>query len=207
MSEIVEQKLFHAPKVEDDADNEDDKEDDKDKDDKDKDYKDEDDKEGEKGEEELDSDPPAVIETITMKEEDRLAAVVAEIDNDALLVPRSAFVLTVEGHVEENRFFCGLSTADATELGSFCHFRPARLSIMKRVRRADFDPSVEFLDTAGDDIPEGVWRFQYERGGALVFLRNFLWPGYAFYHLPGTVHYGSLYMGDGLFNIDFPYMI
>lgn len=204
MSEVIEQKVFHAPATEsdrvlslEDLDKEDDKKDDKDEDEE----KEEGEKEG------LDDEPEAIVEVVTMKEEDRLAAVVAEIDNDAVLVPRTAFVLTPVGRVEENRFFCGLSAADAADLGNYCHFRPATMTTTKRVSRADSDPSVEFLDLAGDDTPDGIWRFQYERGGAVVFLRNFLWPGYAFYHLPGTVHYGSLYMGDGLYNVDFPHMI
>jgi radial spoke head protein 9 len=44
---------------------------------------------------------------ITIKEEDRLSSVIAEIDEDARIVPRGAFVRTPTGQVINNRSFEG----------------------------------------------------------------------------------------------------
>ena len=46
-----------------------------------------------------------------MKEEDRLIATIAEIDEQTSLVPRGAFVLEPTGHVNINRCFEGLSVS------------------------------------------------------------------------------------------------
>ena len=43
-----------------------------------------------------------------IKEEDRLAAVVADIDEDVRIVPRSAYVKTPTGPVYKNRSFEGV---------------------------------------------------------------------------------------------------
>lgn len=148
------------------------------------------------------------VETFIVKEEDRLAAVVAEIDRDALLVPRGAFILSPTGLVRENRFFQGLSTLEAGKLDSYYHFRPAeRLLEKTMLQRADLERTIDFLDTASDDLPAGIWSVQKERGGAVVLIKNLLWQGYAFFHVPGTRHFGSLYMGEGRINIDLPFML
>lgn len=46
-------------------------------------------------------------ETIMIKEEDRLAAVIADIDVDVRIVPRGAYVKTPTGQVYRNRSFEG----------------------------------------------------------------------------------------------------
>lgn len=44
---------------------------------------------------------------ITIKEEDRLSSVIAEIDEDVKIVPRSAFIKTPDGKINANRSFEG----------------------------------------------------------------------------------------------------
>ena len=46
---------------------------------------------------------------ITIKEEDRLAAVIADIDADVRIVPRGSYVKTPTGQVYQNRSFEGTS--------------------------------------------------------------------------------------------------
>jgi|SRR6218665_406522 len=162
----------------------------------------------EEEEEEEDEGLQQTVDTFTVKEEDRLSAVVAEIDHDALLVPRGAYILAPTGAVRENRFFQGLSTLEAGKLDSYCHFRPAeRLLEKTMLQRADLERTLDFLDTAADDLPAGTWSVQQERGGAVVLIKSLLWPGYAFFHVPGSRHFGSLYMGEGRLNIDLPFML
>jgi len=45
-----------------------------------------------------------------MKEEDRLAAVIADIDHDVKIVPRGAFAQSPNGQIYENRSFGGMET-------------------------------------------------------------------------------------------------
>lgn len=47
------------------------------------------------------------ISKITIKEEDRLASVIADIDEDVKIVPRAAFIKTPTGLVVPNRSFEG----------------------------------------------------------------------------------------------------
>lgn len=53
----------------------------------------------------------------------------------------------------------------------------------------------------------GTWSIQFDRGSGLIVLRSLLWPGYVFYHVPGTRRYGSLYVGIGEKNLDLPFML
>jgi radial spoke head protein 9 len=51
------------------------------------------------------------------------------------------------------------------------------------------------------------WSVQYERGSGLVQIRSLKWLGMAFFHVPETNRFGSLYFGIGEQNKDLPFMI
>jgi len=144
----------------------------------------------------------------TLKEEDRLAAVIADIDREAVIVPRGAYVRAANGRVYENRCFDGLSEAEAAKLGSYLHLRKPETLLQKtQLQRADNDRAIDFMDSLEDDVPRGSWSVQFERGSGLVVLRSLLWLGYYFYHVPGSRLYGSVYVGTGERNIDLPFML
>jgi radial spoke head protein 9 len=147
-------------------------------------------------------------ETVVVKEEDRLAAVVAEIDHDVFIVPRGAYIRTPTGQIVNNRSFEGLPVSDCTKLFSFSHFREA-IEIPKKplVERAQLDKALDFMDNIEEDIPKGSWSMQFDRGSGLLILKSLLWPGFVFYHVPGTRHFGSVYFGLGEKNIDLPFML
>lgn len=147
-------------------------------------------------------------ETITIKEEDRLASVIADIDEDVKIVPRGAFVKTPTGQVVPNRSFEGLTVSEAAKLCSFMHFREPKLLLEKTLlQKANLDKSIDFMDTLEDDIPKGSWSLQFERGSGLMCLRSTLWLGYVFYHVPGTRKFGAVYTGTGEKNSDLPFML
>ncbi|XP_048738081.1 radial spoke head protein 9 homolog isoform X1 [Ostrea edulis] len=149
-----------------------------------------------------------VDNTITIKEEDRLSSVIAEIDEDVKIVPRAAFIKTPEGKVIANRSFEGLSVSEAAKLCSYMHFRePINLQEKSLLQKANLDKAIDFLDTLEEDIPKGSWSLQFERGSGLVTLRSLLWLGYVSYHVPGTRFYGSCYVGNGEKNLDLPFML
>jgi len=147
-------------------------------------------------------------ETINIKEEDRLAAVLAEINHDVAIAPRGAFMLTPSGQVVPNRSFEGLTVAEAAKLSSYVHFRPAEILPTKSLLdRANLDRSLDFMDSIEEDIPRGCWSLQLDRGSGLVILKSLLWLGYVFYLVPGTSKFGSVYFGIGERNCDLPFML
>jgi len=147
-------------------------------------------------------------ETITIKEEDRLATVIADISEDVLIVPRSAFTKTPKGLILRNRTFEGLSVAESAKLSSYFHFRdPINLPLKTLLEKASTESAIDFLDPVDEDIPKGCWSLQFERGSALVILRSLIWQGYTFYQVPGTKEYGSIYCGTGEKNRDLPFML
>lgn len=147
-------------------------------------------------------------ETITIKEEDRLAAVIAEIDHDVIIVPRSAFIKSPKGEIHCNRSFEGLCVAEAAKQCNYLHFRkPESLLEKTLLQKANLDKAIDFMDPIDEDIPKGSWSLQFERGSGLVTLRSLLWLGYVFYHVPGTRNFGSMYVGNGEKNMDLPFML
>ncbi|CAG5135006.1 unnamed protein product [Candidula unifasciata] len=147
-------------------------------------------------------------ELTTIKEEDRLTAVIAEIDNDVRIVPRGAFVQVPTAEVVKNRSFEGLLVQEAAKLCNYMHFREAQcLNLKSLLQRANLDRAIDFMDSIEDDIPRGSWCIQFERGSGLLTLRSFLWPGYVFFHVPATREYGSVYFGTGEKNLDLPFML
>jgi len=105
----------------------------------------------------------------------------------------------------------GLSESEAHKLVNYLHMHPPRQLFKKTLlQRANLDRSLDFLDPATEDVPGApnlCWSLQHDRGGSHVVIRSLLWPGYSFFHIPETCHYGSLYDGTGIYNIDLPFMI
>uniref|UniRef100_A0A0B7ABU3 Radial spoke head protein 9 homolog n=1 Tax=Arion vulgaris TaxID=1028688 RepID=A0A0B7ABU3_9EUPU len=147
-------------------------------------------------------------EVTVIKEEDRLAAVIADINADVWIVPRGAFIQAPTAEVVNNRSFEGLTVQEASKLCNYMHFRKAKtLDFKNLLQRANVDRAIDFMDSIEDDIPNGSWSIQFERGSGLLTLRSLLWPGYSFYHVPATREYGSVYFGTGERNLDLPFMI
>ncbi|XP_051974970.1 radial spoke head protein 9 homolog [Xyrauchen texanus] len=152
----------------------------------------------------------AIEEEVTVKvnEESRLATTVFNIDKDASVVPRGAFVKSPKGKVLTNRSFGGLHPSEATKLRNYLHFRePVNLKKKSILEMADLNPALDFLDPLSEDIPKGSWSLLFERGGTVCVLRSMLWMGLTFFHVPQTSQHGYIYMGDGLMNLDLPFML
>lgn len=145
---------------------------------------------------------------IKVKEEKRLAAVVHTIDKEVSVVPRGAFIKSPHGLVQTNRSFEGLSFSETNKLSSFFHFtEPQKLKMKSILEMADLDPTIDFLDPLIEDIPKGSWSLQFERGSSVCVIRSLLWLGLTFFHVPMTPQHGYIYMGDGLKNLDLPFML
>ncbi|KAL0967529.1 hypothetical protein UPYG_G00253400 [Umbra pygmaea] len=152
----------------------------------------------------------AVEEEVTIKvnEETRLAATVHTIDEEVSVVPRGAFIKSPHGLVQTNRSFEGLSFLEAGKLRCFLHFaKPQNLKKNSILEMAELDPSIDFLDPLSEDIPKGSWSLQFERGNTVCVIRSLLWLGLIFFHVPMTPQHGYIYMGDGLKNLELPFML
>lgn len=67
--------------------------------------------------------------------------------------------------------------------------------------------STGFLDTIEQDTPKGSWALQIDSRVKNVTAKSFLWPGYFAFHRLSSDLFGSAYVGDGIKNVDLPFMI
>ncbi|TDH00301.1 hypothetical protein EPR50_G00187100 [Perca flavescens] len=145
---------------------------------------------------------------IKVNEESRLAVTVHQIDDEVSVVPRGAFVKSPHGLVQMNRSFGGLSHSEAGKLDNFLHFSEAKNLKKKSIlEMGDLNPAIDFLDVLSDDIPKGSWSLQLECASKVFVLRSLLWLGLSFYHVPMTPQHGYVYIGDGIKNLDLPFML
>lgn len=142
----------------------------------------------------------------TIKEEERLAAIVTRITNE-FIVPRGAYIRSPHGRVFKNNGFYGMNENDTAHLTNWFHFRKDMKRPMPKVSElADVDPAIDFMDTIENDIPIGVWSVQNERG-LNTSLRNLNWIGLIAFAVPGSRFYGCTYFGTGEPNYDLPFML
>jgi len=150
---------------------------------------------------------------IHVKEEDRLATVVKYIDEEAMVVPRGAFIRNPAGIVTPNDGFSGMNCEKATNLENWLHFSgPVQLPTKSLLEKADQTAPIDFLRPASEDIPvEGSWSVQNERGpgvdSSLVKLRSLSWLGAEACHIPGSPVFSRVYFGDGQKNINLPFQL
>lgn len=151
--------------------------------------------------------------SIQVKEEDRLATVVMKIDEDAMIVPRGAYLRSPAGIVTPNDSFSGLTETKASNLENWLHFcAPVKLPKKSLLEHADAAAPIDFLDLASEDTPTcHSWSVQTERGpgvdASLVKIRSLHWPGTEACHIPGTKQFSRVYVGDGIKNINLPFML
>ncbi|XP_072356302.1 radial spoke head protein 9 homolog [Scyliorhinus torazame] len=145
---------------------------------------------------------------LRVKEEERLTATIEQINREAAIIPRGAFVKTPLEQIHKNRSFEGLSVTEAGKLQSYLHFTmPLKLKLKSMLSQANLEESIDFLSSLEDDDLKVFWSLQYEKGSKLVILRSLLWIGFTFFHVPETSQHGYIYLGMGERNIDFPFMI
>ena len=134
----------------------------------------------------------------------RLSHTVRSIDHDTAVVPMGAYLLDDNRDVVLDSTFHGL--AHKTNLGEYCHFRPATQVDYLQAEHLDAFQS-KFLDTLDLDIPRSSWAIRQLDHGSVTLLRSLLWPGYAAYHINGTKYFGGAYLGHGMKNSDLPFML
>ncbi|XP_065159059.1 radial spoke head protein 9 homolog [Atheta coriaria] len=143
-----------------------------------------------------------------LKEEDRLAATVYYINFEAVVIPRGVLFKREDGVVVENLSFQGLDDLESLEVKTFLHFRKPEQKWNKNLlTRNDYNYAIDFLDSAGDDVPEGCFAVQTSPGGTYVIVKSLYWPGFMLWHRLKTPEYGFVYFGHGKKCFDVPFMV
>ncbi|CAM9172444.1 unnamed protein product [Phaeothamnion confervicola] len=143
-----------------------------------------------------------------LREEHRLAYIVAQIDREVAVVPRGAWVVDGARRVRPKRPFEGLSAEAAASLRGYRHFRPPQgAQAVAALERKGLVRADDFLDALEEDRPAGIWSVFIEPSGSVAGLRSRLWPGFYFFHEIGTPEYGGVYFGTGLRNTDLAFML
>lgn len=148
---------------------------------------------------------------------DRLAFVVAAIENDTHVVPEGAFKYIPSHEIRRNESYkgtlfaillIGLEKKDLPRLDKYYHFRNVQLQekkIMLETSESVFRSDI--FDPILSDHPKGAWSVQADSAGVVGTVRSLLWPGYVAFSIVGTDCFGGVYMGDGIKNKDLPFML
>jgi radial spoke head protein 9 len=139
---------------------------------------------------------------------DRLAYVVAAIENDTHVVPQGAFKLLPKHEIRRNVAFKGLMKEEQRDLNKYLHFR--NVQSMEKKTLIESNESVfrdDILDLITEDKAKGSWCVQLDSSKEVATVRSLLWPGYVAYNELGTGKFGGAYFGDGLKNKDLTFML
>ncbi|XP_053612623.1 radial spoke head protein 9 homolog [Plodia interpunctella] len=143
-----------------------------------------------------------------MKEENRIAATIANICDEAEICARGQLIKQPDGTVVINPNFYGLNSAEAKQLKSYLHIRQAQQRWNTNLlTRPDYNYSMDFLDSIDQDIPNGCWNLSLEQSGTVAYLRSLYWPGMTYFHKIKTPDAGFLYVGNGRKNLDVPFLL
>jgi radial spoke head protein 9 len=144
----------------------------------------------------------------SFSELDRLAYVVRAIESDCAVVPIGAFKLTPGHELRYDDNYRGLTPTEAMDINNWQHFRhPQSVSKMEIIQMDEAIFFKKFLDDLQDDQPKGCWSLQNDSSGFKVSLTSLLWPGFIGYHQCGKNVFGYAYFGNGLKNVDLPFML
>ncbi|XP_059055560.1 radial spoke head protein 9 homolog [Achroia grisella] len=143
-----------------------------------------------------------------MKEESRLAATISNICEEAEVCARGQLIKQPDGAIVISPNYCGLTSAEAKQLKSYLHIRPAQQRWNTNLlTRQDYNYSMDFLDSIDQDIPNGCWNLSLEQSDSVAYLKSLYWPGMMFFHKVGSPDAGFLYVGNGRKNLDVPFLL
>lgn len=149
-----------------------------------------------------------VVEKVNLKEIDRLLYHVRAIESDCHIIPQGSMKLNHKHEVQRNEAFNGLNNTEAFDLKNYSHFRNCLDATKKANLEADdaiFNKS--FLDDVHTDLPKGCWSLQKDNTQTMAVIRNNVWRGFTAYHTVNTNEHGCIYVGDGLKNGNFCFMV
>lgn len=151
-----------------------------------------------------------VIKPKPVTELDRLAFVVSELAKNFAAPKGSHKVVPGSngGKLERNEGFSGLSPADAFDTSNWLFTRPPTDPEVKGLyEREEATFKADCLDNVSKDYPKMAWNINKDATGTVATLKSQLWPGLYSYHRCNTQIYGLMYMGDGIKNLNLPFMV
>jgi radial spoke head protein 9 len=84
---------------------------------------------------------------------------------------------------------------------------PKEQAIKDMIARGEAVYNPDCLDCVANDLPKNCWSIQEDVTGTVAFLKSNMWPGLFSYHKCNTNVSGFVYMGDGIRNVDLPFML
>jgi radial spoke head protein 9 len=94
------------------------------------------------------------------------------------------------------------------DINNWQHFRaPQSAQKKKEIENEMVIFKSDFLDKLTDDKPQGCWSIQSDVSKSNTTVRNLVWPGYFAYHKANNGLFGSVYIGEGLKNIDLAFLL
>ena len=149
-----------------------------------------------------------VVPPERFREMHRLAYATYTIDHDVAILPKGAFIVDASHTVCKNLAYTGLSYEAAGNMANYYHFRtPESARAKAGLEKPGIVRAGDFMDPIVEDSPKGAWSLAYDTSSTIATLRSFYWPGYFFYHVVESAEYGGVYFGDGLPNVDLPFML
>lgn len=152
-------------------------------------------------------DPESLIVRVNLKEIDRLHYHIRSIENDCHIVPQGSMKLTTAHEVHRNEAFSGLNEQECFDLKYYSHFRTVQNAHKRQGLEAD---DAIFKRDFLDDVtltPKGAWSVQKDDTGKVAVIRNNIWKGFTAFHNMHSTEHGCVYVGDGLKNENFCFMV
>lgn len=147
---------------------------------------------------------------------DRLSCVVHLIEEECQIVPVGAIKILPTHELIHNTAFRGLKIEEGAKLSSYLHYRKPKSEekklIIGKKHRISLESDqalqrMDFLDPISEDEIKGSWSIQTDESKTQITVRNLLWPGYVGYHRTNSSVYGGVYFGEGIKNVDLPFII
>lgn len=146
------------------------------------------------------------LNQILILEVERLSYVIRKIDKEAFIIPYNSVKVTQNLQIKFTNF-TGFNLLQAVKLSSWVHFRnPRNFNIGKIDNYNPFFLN-DFLDSIVSDTPKQMWNIRINDNLSKVSIVNHLYPGFIFYHILNTPFYASLYIGNGIANMDLPFLL
>ena len=145
-----------------------------------------------------------------LTEQERLSYVVHAIERQCQIVPVGSYKKNTLGYVQKNDAFRGMRLCDQQKLDSYMHLRKCEQSdiIEQAAREEDILIEGEFLDCAKLQKPKDSWTIQNDEVQvAVTLLKSRVWPGFTAFARANSAVFGSLYIGNGIKQVDLPFMM
>ncbi|OHT12783.1 nucleoside diphosphate kinase [Tritrichomonas foetus] len=126
-----------------------------------------------------------------VNEELRLAAIVSDIAEHCLLIPRGYLLHTALDFVLLNPMWTGIQY-DQVKMSDFRYWRQ-RESDMSLLEKAMSNPALDFLEPV-EDFSE--WSFVFSGESDNIQIRSLKWPGFVFNWQ--NDHFSNMYFGQGI---------